>query len=718
MPHNFFKDDFEFYYLVELTKQKIKPLSRWEKQLTENGKKWVLDQGLYIDTVIRKTLINQQIVETIFSTSSNYLNFYKRKFNHKLLRKNVSTQKLEGFLFGYPSCCVRQFINKPYIGNHLAKKDQAMLFHWACPDCRITPDLLPYYRSIYKQVNEWYDNEFCKTQKYIINPQKRVHKKLLLAAIFSLLFSAGLVSAQNKSDSLHFLPIVNDSDIDGLNYTEEFYQGTAYNDPLSQNGTDKDGQFWSLFYKSIIDTLPDTVQVNKTYKLDFEQDGQEICEKCGMVVNMGFVKIVNPMRNLETNIPYIGLHYMENGCFSFWGDIHHARVDIDSLKKIIYPFDPAHMLSVIGDSDGDGLTDSEEDSLYLNPNVQDTNNDGFPDGAQIAEQLIRIFPKLKEQADNIHSNINLNFMYGLENCQVCGSIHNMGYVDIQNPENNRTSQIHFNGLHAMAHGSFAYDGTTWPNQRVNAVDLYRTMKTHMLFIEDDSDNDGLKDSEEQHFGSNPDIADTDGDGICDGMELSLSMTGIIDGLPTSPITNGPYVIHYPTFGSYNCLICGETVNMGFMELFNPNVGSDSLNISYYAYHFLKKGSFAFEGRIDNGTWIEGRIDPIQLAQYLEFVADINPKSSKDIPEGFTLNQNYPNPFNLKTDIEFSIPESEFVTLKVYNILGQEVITLVSKELKSGNYTYSWNAEGAAGGIYFYTLRSGEFTKVRKMVLLK
>lgn len=721
---NSFNNDFEFYYLVELTKQNIKPLSRWERPLSDKAIKWILNQGLYVDTIPRKTLLNKEVSETIFSNSSHYLNFYNRKFYNTPLRKSVMSQRLEGFLFGYPSCCVQQFIKKPYVANSLKKENQELLFHWACPNCRNTPGLLSYYRSVYQQVNDWYEYELGKTGKLKIAPRKRLQKKMLLAAAFSLLFSAGLLSAQSPEDTLHFLPIANDNDNDGLNYAEEFYQGTAFADPFSQNGVTEDGEFWSLFYKAIIDTLPDTVQVDKVYKLNFEQDGLEVCEKCGATVNMGFVKIINPMRNLETIIPYIGLHYMENGCFSYWGDIHHARVNIDSLKKIIYPFEPLHMLSVIGDTDGDGLTDAEEDSLNLNPNVQDTDNDGVPDGAQIAEQLIRLFPNLKEQADNIHSRITLNFTFGLENCQVCGSTHNMGFVDFHNPENGRSAQIHFNGLHAMAHGSFAYDGTTFHSQRVDVVELYRTMKTHMLFVKDDSDNDGLTDNEEQHFGFDPNIADSNGDGVCDGMELALSMCGIIDSLPTGPVPNGPYVIHHPTFGFWNCLLCSEPVNMGFMEIFNPNIGTDSLQITYYAYHFLKKGSFAYEGRINNGTWLEGRIFPIQLAQYLEFVTGVEKKNSDNIPRGFELFQNYPNPFNSCTNIKFKIPRSQFVSIKIYNILGQVVTTLVSEYLDAGEHLYRWNASDFVSGIYYYKIevnshsRTGSFKQTKKLLLLK
>jgi len=88
------------------------------------------------------------------------------------------------------------------------------------------------------------------------------------------------------------------------------------------------------------------------------------------------------------------------------------------------------------------------------------------------------------------------------------------------------------------------------------------------------------------------------------------------------------------------------------------------------------------------------------------------------PTGYVLSQNYPNPFNPKTVIEFSIPKSEFVTLKVYNILGEEVATLVSQRLAAGQYKYDWDASTLASGVYLYRLQAGDYAETRKMVLLQ
>jgi Zn-dependent metalloprotease len=90
----------------------------------------------------------------------------------------------------------------------------------------------------------------------------------------------------------------------------------------------------------------------------------------------------------------------------------------------------------------------------------------------------------------------------------------------------------------------------------------------------------------------------------------------------------------------------------------------------------------------------------------------------NIPLEYALKQNYPNPFNPTTTIEFSLPNTEFVTLKVYNLLGEEVATLLSASLHSGSYKYEWDASQLASGVYLYKLEAGDYTEVRKMILMK
>jgi phosphatidylserine/phosphatidylglycerophosphate/cardiolipin synthase-like enzyme len=89
-----------------------------------------------------------------------------------------------------------------------------------------------------------------------------------------------------------------------------------------------------------------------------------------------------------------------------------------------------------------------------------------------------------------------------------------------------------------------------------------------------------------------------------------------------------------------------------------------------------------------------------------------------VPQTFVLSQNYPNPFNPKTVFSFQLPVSSQVSLKVYDILGQQVVTLVSEELKAGTYAVQWDASALASGVYFYQIRAGSFHDIKKMVLMK
>jgi hypothetical protein len=90
----------------------------------------------------------------------------------------------------------------------------------------------------------------------------------------------------------------------------------------------------------------------------------------------------------------------------------------------------------------------------------------------------------------------------------------------------------------------------------------------------------------------------------------------------------------------------------------------------------------------------------------------------EIPKEYRVFQNYPNPFNTSTTIRYELPKESRVLLKVFNILGQEVATLVDEVKRPGRYSVQWNAGNVASGMYLYRLRAGEFVKTKKLVLLK
>jgi len=90
----------------------------------------------------------------------------------------------------------------------------------------------------------------------------------------------------------------------------------------------------------------------------------------------------------------------------------------------------------------------------------------------------------------------------------------------------------------------------------------------------------------------------------------------------------------------------------------------------------------------------------------------------ELPKRYALDQNYPNPFNPSTTIKYDLPKDSKVSLKVFDILGREVSTLVNGEEKAGFKSVEWNGTGFATGVYFFRLQAGDFTATKKLLLLK
>jgi len=90
----------------------------------------------------------------------------------------------------------------------------------------------------------------------------------------------------------------------------------------------------------------------------------------------------------------------------------------------------------------------------------------------------------------------------------------------------------------------------------------------------------------------------------------------------------------------------------------------------------------------------------------------------EVPSAYSLQQNYPNPFNPSTNFKFQIPVNGFVKLHVFDVLGRQVGTLVNEVLDAGTYETSWNASGVPSGVYFYSIKSGDYNETKKMLLIK
>jgi photosystem II stability/assembly factor-like uncharacterized protein len=128
------------------------------------------------------------------------------------------------------------------------------------------------------------------------------------------------------------------------------------------------------------------------------------------------------------------------------------------------------------------------------------------------------------------------------------------------------------------------------------------------------------------------------------------------------------------------------------------------NITSLAVH----GNYLYAGTSGFGVW---------KAPLSGIVTGVKDKTN-ETPSKYTLEQNYPNPFNPTTIIKYDMPESGFVSLKVYDILGREVQTLVNGNKIKGTYEVSFNGSNLASGVYLYKLKAGNFTSIKKMILIK
>jgi hypothetical protein len=117
------------------------------------------------------------------------------------------------------------------------------------------------------------------------------------------------------------------------------------------------------------------------------------------------------------------------------------------------------------------------------------------------------------------------------------------------------------------------------------------------------------------------------------------------------------------------------------------------------------------GYVYAGMTLGAYRQPIPGTTSVELVEDL-------VPVRASLFQNYPNPFNAETTIRFEIAERAFVALRVYDLLGREIASLVNETLSPGSYVHRWNPSGLPSGVYFMNLRAGVFHGTRRLILLR
>lgn len=295
----------------------------------------------------------------------------------------------------------------------------------------------------------------------------------------------------------HELPVVKDADADLLANLEEQAIGYRVFKPDQNHNNIPDGVDLAKRCAAVIDQLPvydpqggDPVPT-ETYKTEVACDGLEQCDVCGEWIHMCGWVIINPNLGMHYPrhddpldsefLPDLTIHYMEHGSFSCAGGEHTGRVDLPYLLRVLqlrYPHEPDdpndHRLGldyVVGserlasdanDLDGDLLADSEEMATDLNLYNADQDQDLTPDGIELAKQCARVIDELPVQEvdpigeDQVYKECW--FQYGLERCQICGQVVNMGFWRVINPRLGLSIDVYDILWHYMSHGSFSYSG--------------------------------------------------------------------------------------------------------------------------------------------------------------------------------------------------------------------------------------------------------------------
>ncbi len=157
-----------------------------------------------------------------------------------------------------------------------------------------------------------------------------------------------------------------------------------------------------------------------------------------------------------------------------------------------------------------------------------------------------------------------------------------------------------------------------------------------------------------------------------------------------------------------------TVALPQYQITNSVISSGGNTVSNTSNIFVSTVGEAFIGKTSN-TLNQNQIGFWYVYQQTT-LTDV--EDEETIPTVFKLEQNYPNPFNPSTTIKFAVPEKSNVLIKVYDILGSEVATLVNEEMDAGWYRKTFNANDYSSGVYLFRMEAGKFISTKKMILLR
>jgi hypothetical protein len=155
---------------------------------------------------------------------------------------------------------------------------------------------------------------------------------------------------------------------------------------------------------------------------------------------------------------------------------------------------------------------------------------------------------------------------------------------------------------------------------------------------------------------------------------------------------------------------------GGVQTYSDNNGHFVFHVSNKLYNYVIYPNYIPQGWYYNNVTAHAGDKNVVVNFTSSPTGVLNNKSNQ--PTDYSLSQNYPNPFNPSTAISYSLSKAGFVTLKVFNILGNEVATLVNEDKAAGQYNVEFDASNLPSGIYFYKIQTGSFSDTKKMILLK
>lgn len=253
-----------------------------------------------------------------------------------------------------------------------------------------------------------------------------------------------------------------------------------------------------------------------------------------------------------------------------------------------------------------------------------------------------------------------------------------------------SGSVHLSDVNALAiHGQYLFASTS--------AGIYRSVINGKKWIEVDS---GITDKwvNSLEVDNNNIYAGTNTGGIFVSMDDGLSWNSL--GLKKgnhSIIANNDTIYTGTDHGVF-------TSTDGGINWITANQG-----ISYFSIHALSvQGNVLFAGAAGSGVWSR----PIS-----ELLTTVEKKDA-EIPFDFHLEQNYPNPFNPSTIIGYQVPIAGLVTIKVYDVLGNEIAILVDDEKPAGNFKIEFNGSNLSSGVYFYRIQAGNYTQTKKFILMK